>query len=651
MSHTAVSIPSVADAKALANLADPRLLAEFLARIPAPVAMFDQDLRYIAASAKWYEAYGLADRDIIGRGHYEIFPEISGRWRDIHLRNLAGEEMSEDEDPFPRLDGSLDYVRWRNVPWFTADGAIGGIIMFTEVVTREVEMRKAAEAAAAAKTRFLSAMSHEIRTPLNGILGILQILTHRDLPQEAAKQIQIARRSGFMLLSLINQVLEFSKIESGRIDLAPEPFSPSALIEDVRSMFENQAEAKGLEFTCHMIQKSDLLLVADQMRIRQILVNLVGNAIKFTRTGTVDVVARTRSGQDNGGKSLQIDVMDTGPGIPPEEIDQIFEEFGQGRAGLDQGGTGLGLSICNKLAGAMGGTISVRSTPGSGSTFTVSVPVEEPESADLALVPKGSSRSTGLALRVLVAEDNAVNQMILRSVLLAEGHTVTVAADGAEAVSILRDAPQAYDLVLMDVQMPVLDGVAATQLIRQEIADGKTLPIIGVTANAFAEQKAEYRAAGMQDVVTKPVDLDQLGQAILRYCQPPPSPSAPDHEETENDGDEPGPSALNLERMHHYQKFMPAEVLEQMFETVRQDSDRLTAEIEAGDGDLDALCRTSHQLAGMLLNFGLDQAGAAARAVEDSGKGGQAPTTEAIADLRLAIDKGLAEAMAFIRGT
>lgn len=649
MSRTSVSIPSVADARALANLADPRLLAEFLARIPAPVAMFDQDLRYIAASGKWYEAYGLSDRDIIGRGHYEIFPEIPERWRDIHRRNLAGEEMSEDEDPFPRLDGSLDYVRWRNVPWFTSDGTIGGIIMFTEVVTREVEMRKAAEAAAAAKTRFLSAMSHEIRTPLNGILGILQMLTHRDLPQEAAKQIQIARRSGFMLLSLINQVLEFSKIESGRVELTPEPFSPAALIEDVQSMFENQAEAKRLEFTCHMVQKSDMLLVADQMRIRQILVNLVGNAIKFTKTGTVDVVARVRPGQD-GVKTLQIEVTDTGPGIPPDEIGPIFEEFGQGKEGLDQGGTGLGLSICNRLAVAMGGAIAVRSTPGSGSTFTVTVPVGEPENAELTILPKGRSRSSGIALRVLVAEDNAVNQMILRSVLEAEGHAVTIAADGAEAVSILRDAPRAFDLVLMDVQMPVLDGVAATQLIRREIADDRTLPIIGVTANAFAEQKAEYRAAGMQDVVTKPVDLDQLSHAILQHCQPSPTPSAPQEDGPEADGGDAPESTLNLDRLNHYQKFMPAEVLEQMFDTVRQDSDRLTAEIEASTGNLDALCRTSHQLAGMLLNFGLDRAGAVARAIEGRGKSGEAPTRDAIADLRLAIDDGLEKAMEFIRG-
>jgi signal transduction histidine kinase/ActR/RegA family two-component response regulator len=378
--------------------------------------------------------------------------------------------------------------------------------------------RAEAERASAAKSEFLASMSHEIRTPLNGIMGYTDILLHDPTLQGRHRHgLERIRVSGSALLTVVNDVLDFSKVEAGQVELHPEPFSPAALIDNAVSIVQSEADRKGLALVVHQDGSLPDHLLGDQDRIRQVLLNLLNNAIKFTRTGEVRLVASS-SASEKGRWVLRFAVTDTGIGIPPEALGSLFQRFKQVDGSLHRefGGTGLGLAISKRLVALMGGEIGVESTPGQGSTFWFTVDLA-PAGALEADEPAVRAIHQERPARVLLVEDLAINQEIALALLEGWGHQVDVVGDGRAALQAVRE--RAYDLVLMDVQMPVLDGMAAARLIRALPAPMGHIPIVAMTANVLPHQVAAVRAAGMNDHVGKPFKREELKDIVDRWTK------------------------------------------------------------------------------------------------------------------------------------
>jgi signal transduction histidine kinase/ActR/RegA family two-component response regulator len=374
--------------------------------------------------------------------------------------------------------------------------------------------RAAAEAANQAKSAFLATMSHEIRTPLNGVLGMAQAMARDPLPAEQKERLDVIRQGGEILLVLLNDILDLSRIETGRLELEDAAVDLAALARSAQAVFAPQAAEKGVRMELEIAPEAEGDWRGDPTRVRQILFNLVSNAVKFTARGSVTIrLARSEAG-------LVATVADTGPGIATESLPTLFDRFVQVDASTTRrfGGSGLGLAICRELAELMGGRITVASSPGEGSTFTLTLPLERaaaPAAPARAPAEPAASAPAG-ELRVLAAEDNLMNQLVLKALLDQIGAEVAVVGDGAQAVEAW--AASAWDLILMDVQMPVMDGAAATRAIREaERAEGRArTPIIALTANAMAHQHADYLAAGMDQIVAKPLQFAELMAAMSR---------------------------------------------------------------------------------------------------------------------------------------
>jgi two-component system, sensor histidine kinase len=379
-----------------------------------------------------------------------------------------------------------------------------------------------ASRANAAKSTFLATMSHEIRTPLNGILGMADTLSLGPLGPEQKRQVSVIRTAGGLLLDVINDVLDFSKLESGKVLPHLEPVELADIEEAIRSVFAPAAAAKGLQLTVDMPKAR---VVTDPGRLRQIAVNLTGNAVKFTDHGAVSLVATMRSPD-----RLRIEVRDSGVGIAAENLPLLFRDFSQVDGSFTRrfGGTGLGLAICKRLAEGMGGSIGVDSVLGQGSLFWVDLPIADAQPQSEIIVPESISQRGAFCGRVLVAEDNAINREVLTGMLEYLGLDVDTADDGQFAVEAV--AAKDYDLVLMDMQMPRKSGIEATQEIRQS---GNTVRIAGVTANAFTSNRRDCERAGMNDFLAKPVTLDRLAALLLRQeiaqadIQTPDGPQSP----------------------------------------------------------------------------------------------------------------------------
>jgi PAS domain S-box-containing protein len=380
--------------------------------------------------------------------------------------------------------------------------------------------KDAAEQASEAKTQFLATISHEIRTPLNGITGFTDLILDRtDLDPVLRRQVELIRTSSSALLTVINDVLDFSKVEAGAVELHPEPFWPKAMMDNCASIVRELAAKKGLALH---VQVGDVLpnrVLGDEPRLRQILLNLLNNAIKFTPAGMVELRLRHESISSTEDR-LHFAIRDTGIGIPRTQQARLFERFSQvdSAANRQYAGTGLGLAISKQLVQLMGGSIGVDTEPGVGSTFWFSITVPRvAEAAVTACPPKAAPPLSRRSACILVAEDVEINQEIARAILERAGYAVDVVSDGAEAIKALNQTP--YDLVLMDVQMPVVDGLQATRHIRASEAPGRRLPIIALTANVYSEQVAGCKAAGMDDHIGKPFQPIELLQTVDRWLQ------------------------------------------------------------------------------------------------------------------------------------
>jgi len=459
-----------------------------------------------------------------------------------------------------RMRTPADAVTVRRAPWWNAGrtwtalavmtGCASFVLFWVALLRRRVrqqtatirdQLRKeaalklAAEAASRAKSEFLAHMSHEVRTPLNGICGMTALLLDSPLGEEQRSHLGMVKQSADTLLTIINDILDLAKIEAGKLSLDSTRFLLRETVERAVALLAHAARRKGLEFECRVAADAPVALEGDPVRLRQVLLNLVGNALKFTSGGFIRVEVKVES-REAARVQLQFSVSDSGAGIPTERMATIFDPFEQADSSISRsyGGTGLGLTISARLAGLMGGRIWAESVLGAGSTFhfTATFNVASAAAAAEPQAPAEAPRAEARSLRILVAEDNAINRKLACKILERRGHVVAVAQNGREALEAVQTAT--FDLVLMDVQMPEMDGIEATRRIRawERPARRRTM-IAAMTALAMPEDRERCLKAGMDSYVTKPLQIAQLA-TVLKQAADAASAGAPVAAEAEH---------------------------------------------------------------------------------------------------------------------
>lgn len=505
----------------------------------AIVAITDPRGRIIFVNDNFCEVSGYAREELLGHDHRIVNSGTHDKafftdlWQTIQAGRVWHGEICNRAK-----DGRLYWVESTIYPVLGSDGRpLQYVSLRTDVsrrhraesaarTERDRAARLALEAqrASLAKSEFLATMSHEIRTPMNGVLGFTELLLDTPLTDDQRLFVDTIRRSGESLLGIIDDILDFSKVEAGRMALEQRPFMLREVISDVVGLLTPRADRKGLELQAAVPSGDELALVGDAGRVRQVLLNLAGNAVKFTTEGRVTVSAVRLAGH------VRVTVTDTGIGIPSEQLDRLFVKFNQADSSTTRrfGGTGLGLAISKQLVELMGGAIGVESPPGQGATFWFSLPdssaIPAPAAVttlDIRTMP-GSGAAPARPLRVLVAEDNPVNQLLARRMLESLGHTVDVAADGSQAVQCATTLE--YDVILMDCHMPVMDGFGASRTIRRVEASSATLgaarhvPILALTASVLETEREQCIEAGMDEVLAKPFTKEALAAAVVRWA-------------------------------------------------------------------------------------------------------------------------------------
>ena len=466
---------------------------------------------------------GYSQQDMLGRRLMDfVHPDDLRTTLDRGEQQSSRNDTTNIENRYLHRDGTLCWFSWQ---LFSAGGekltyATGRDISVRKQYERELEeTRKAAESANRAKGEFLSNMSHEIRTPMNAVLGLAQVLEKGALSPDQREMVQQIRSAGHSLLGILNDILDFSKIEAGQLRIETHPFALPALLKQLDNLLGCTARGKGLTLRIAAPSEVTGSLLGDDLRLGQILINLVGNAIKFTEQGEVEisVVPVELTGATT---RLRFKVRDTGVGIAPEILTTLFQPFTQADDSITRrfGGTGLGLSICKRLVELMGGSIGVESREGFGSCFWFEIPFERtaaiPAKAGTMEVVTDGPRLKGR--RVLVVDDSELNRIVVTRALALEGAVTETVNDGQQALDVLRARSHDFDIVLMDVQMPVMDGLTATKILRREPLLSE-LPIIAFTAGVLHEERLKALDAGVDDFLPKPVDLEEMVAVLLRW--------------------------------------------------------------------------------------------------------------------------------------
>lgn len=511
-----------------------------------PLCVIGTDFGMLRVNDTFCSYFAMERDEVLGRKCYEICQSPACRTAKCPVRRIAnGEEQVEHEIDTKLDNGTSISCIVTATPRRGPNGELTGVVeSFTDVTERkaaEVELALALETARSAnraKSEFLANMSHEIRTPMTAILGFADILADRLLDPECIEATNTIKRNGEYLLEIINTILDLSKIEAGRIELERLACPVRQTLTDVLELMKVRAEAKGIGLSAEYQGTIPETIQTDPTRLRQILVNLVGNAIKFTEAGGVRVVTRLER-RELTNPMVCFDIIDTGIGMTEHQIDTLFHEFTQADSSTTRkyGGSGLGLTISKRLAEILGGSIEVTSSPSKGSTFSLSVEavankdpsVREPSDSPIPAEDKGESLAanseTKLNCRILFAEDGPDNQRIISYILKRAGAEVVVAENGQLAVECARtarDEGNPYDAILMDIQMPVLDGFGATALLRGE---GFSTPIIALTAHAMASDRQRCLDAGCDDYLSKPIDRRSFLALVAKYVEKKPKPA------------------------------------------------------------------------------------------------------------------------------
>lgn len=509
--------------------------------LPLNLLIKDSQGRRVFANKSYLELRGSSLDEVLGKTDFDLFPQaLAEQFSDDDAAILKSGEAMHDVEKHQLPDGQQRWIERTKSALRDADGKIVGVqVLFWDVTDREKalidsrEARDAANAANQAKSDFLANMSHEIRTPMNGIIGMTDLVLDTELTPTQRSYLQMSQESGESLLAIINDILDFSKIEAGHFELDPAPFDPRDSLGDAVRSLTTRSQSKGLELEFSVAPEVPQMLEGDQGRLRQVIVNLIGNAIKFTDRGEVvlDVSCQSKS---QSTCTLRFSVRDTGIGIPADKQARIFEDFQQADRSTTRshGGTGLGLAISSQLVELMGGRIEVDSATGRGSTFhfTVDFPIvkstdheQTPNAPALDVAsnqlpsdaPTQKAESPLESVRVLLAEDNKVNQTLATKLLEKLGCHVTVVENGSQAVATLSE--NEFDVILMDVEMPEMDGISATKEIRRREQDSQQrIPIVALTAHAIVGDRERCLASGMDDYLSKPVRINEIKTMLTK---------------------------------------------------------------------------------------------------------------------------------------
>jgi len=482
----------------------------------------------ISYNKKAAEYVKILPKDLVGKSIYELFPKKRADVYMERIKKAIVSEWTQEYEDYIVLDKKPIWLLSTYNRIMDLNGVIAGIQIISQDITdrknSEQELIKAkelAEGANAAKSQFLANMSHEIRTPMNGFIGMMQLLELTDLTEEQKELIQISRTSSDLLLAVINDILDYSKIEAGMMKLERVPLNIKTLLSDAIALFKVSSTQKGLIIEKNIEKDVPEELIGDPFRIRQVLSNLIGNAVKYTHQGRIDVVIRNIGEFTNGKLKLEFAVKDTGIGIAADKISLLFKSFSQvdNSNTRNYGGTGLGLAIAKRLVEKMGGNIGVESREGEGSNFYFTCILEllcnqeciEPVGKTPVQYQQARKR------RVLIVEDDAVSRMVTERIARSKGWKIEVVKNGEEAVAAVEK--KGFDIIIMDVQMPVMDGYAATRMIRErETLTNQHIPIIAMTAYALKGDREKCLAAGMDDYLSKPLNVYEFYEMVERWC-------------------------------------------------------------------------------------------------------------------------------------
>jgi PAS domain S-box-containing protein len=492
------------------------LLQQVVANAPIPMAMLDTELRFLVNSRNWVQSYGPAKRSLRGYKLFDLYPNLPKEWVTLCKRGLNGEVLSIAEEEVRVNNDQVIYLRLAIHPWGNRDSDHYGIVLVAERIDELVNARKLAEEANLAKSAFLARITHELRTPLNAILGYSQIMIKDvSLSDNHRSYIDSMYRSGMHLLNMINDILDLSKIEASRMELQSEDTDLREMIRDLIEMFELKAKSNGLLLNLNFDDTIEPYVSTDRAKLHQVLINLVGNAVKFTQSGSVDInIKRLRKvDPDEGQQFVEFEIKDSGRGIPEDELSLIFEPFHQAKNSGAQG-TGLGLAITKKIVNLLGGDIEVESTLGKGSVFRFIIPFRVLSSAPTVISDEFEDvvgLQSPTEYTVLVVDDVEHNRTVVELLLKRIGFNVVQAVNGLDALEKFDQINP--DFVVMDIIMPVMDGVKAMTRIRQK-DKGRQVPVIALTASGFDDKRERLLEAGFTDYILKPFKEHELLRSI-----------------------------------------------------------------------------------------------------------------------------------------